>query len=673
MHKGAGLIFLLGVSVAAVASGRIGLPAPHAALHRAGAALLPAALQVSAATPASAPAPVPVPAIAAAVARWKSLRQTDNLPFSAYASFLLSYRGWPGEAAMRRTAEQRLSAGGSSAGDVLAYFRTFPPLTPTGRAQYGFALLASGQADEARAQARAAWTSGVLAESDEQRLLAMFAAALGPNEHDARMDVLLGGGDMRSALRTLGLSSAARRPLYEARLALQARASDAAARVAALGPETTGDPGLLLDRVRWLDRGGDPLGARQLAAMPRRLARAPANPERFLETMVALARAASADSQWTLAWQIASQLDDIYPAGTDVSRQSYGERDEYTNLAWIAGTTAMLRLGRPADAAGMFERYARGAQSPQTRSKGYYWAARAASRTGQAEQSNAWLEQAAANPDQFYGQLALERLGRTPMAPPVPPPVQIAERTAFAARPLAEAVRYLGLFGSRSDQTLFIRAIAGQLEDDHERAVASEFGRMIGRLDMGVWAAREARSNGESFYTRPAFPEVSIPSAYVRNWSLAHGIIRQESSFERTAMSPVGARGLMQLMPPTANQTARRVGVPYSLGRLIDDPSYNILLGSHYLSEVLDEWGGNAVLAAAAYNAGGGRVRQWINRNGDPRSPGTDVLRWIEEIPISETRNYVQRVIENAIVYDTINPAGARSRGQISYYLGQRV
>ena len=391
-----------------------------------------------------------------------------------------------------------------------------------------------------------------------------------------------------------------------------------------------------------------------------------------METMVALARAAAADSQWTTVWGIASQLDDIFPAGTDVSRQSYGERDEYTNLSWLAGTTAMSRLGRPADAARMFELYARGAQSPQTRSKGYYWAARAGSRAGQTEQSNAWLEQAAANPDQFYGQLALERLGRTPSPPPPGPPVEAAERAAFAARPLAEATRYLGMIGSRGDQTLFIRALAGQLENDHERAIASEFGRMIGRVDMGVWAAREARSNGQSFYTRSAFPEVAIPDAYTRNWALAHGVIRQESSFERTAVSPVGARGMMQLMPPTANQTARRVGIPYDRGRLLDDPSYNILLGSHYLSEVLDEWGGNAVLAAAAYNAGGGRVRQWINRNGDPRLPGADMLRWIEEIPISETRNYVQRVIENAMVYDSMNPAQSRSRGRISYYLGQR-
>ncbi len=164
-----------------------------------------------------------------------------------------------------------------------------------------------------------------------------------------------------------------------------------------------------------------------------------------------------------------------------------------------------------------------------------------------------------------------------------------------------------------------------------------------------------------------------MPPAYSRHWSLAHGIMRQESSFERTAISPVGARGMMQLMPGTARQAAGRVGVPYDLGRLTLDPAYNILLGNHHLGELMDEWGGNALLVAAAYNAGSGNVRRWVRENGDPRLPGADVLRWIEDIPYSETRNYVQRVLENAVVYDLLDPhrRGGPQRNRLSSYLGQ--
>ena len=662
----AALLLSFGVSVAAVAGGTMG-PVPVKAPVPAVKPALPAApVAVRTALQSS-----PInSAIGSDVARWNSLRQSDNLPFSSYASFLLSHRGWPGETAMRRSAERR---GDASPAEAIRFFSVYPALTPAGHARHAFALQASGRNGEARTAARAAWTGGVLPIEDEQRLLGAFGGTLTPQDHDARMDALLANGDTQSAQRSLAWASPARRPLYEARLALQTRAPDAASRLAALGSGFAGDSGLLVDRAAWLRNNNDPLGARQLLAAPRRLTAPPANPEKFMETMVTMARGAVNDRQWTLAYQIASPVDDVFPAGTDVSRRSYGERDEYTNLTWIAGTSAM-RINRTADAARMFEKYGRAAQSQQTRAKGFFWAARALAQSGQAAQANALLEQAAAGPDQFYGQLALERLGRTPPAPTVDAPVTPAERAAFAARPLAQALRYLGMTGQRSDQTLFVRALAEQLATDRDRVIAADYGRIIGRLDMGVWAAREARAKGSTFYSRAAFPSVQIPPAYSRHWSLAHGIMRQESSFERSAVSSAGARGLMQLMPATAAQEARRLGVEFTSSRLTEDPSYNVLLGSHHLSRLMDTWGGNAVLVAAAYNAGSGNVSRWVRENGDPRSPGTDVLTWIESIPFSETRNYVQRVVENAVVYDLVNPtqpAGA-SRNRISYYLGRR-
>ncbi|HEV2866611.1 MAG TPA: lytic transglycosylase domain-containing protein, partial [Allosphingosinicella sp.] len=555
-------------------------------------------------------------AIASSVARWNSLRQSDNLPFSAYASFLIGHPGWPGEAGLKRAAERQ--AGSGSPADVIRYFSAFPPTTAAGHAGHAFALQASGRVQEAQAAARTAWTTGVLALPDEQRLIATFGNILTPQDHDRRMDALLANGDTQSAQRAIMWASPARRPLYQARLALQTRMPDARSRVDALGPAFNADPGLLIDKALWLRNNGDPLGARQLLARPRQLTSQPANPEKFMEAMVALARGAANDRQWTMAYEIASQVDDLFPAGTDVSRRSYGERDEYTNLTWLAGTAAM-RTNRLADAARMFEKYGRAAQSPQTRAKGFYWASRAAGAGGQTQQANAWLELAAGSPDQFYGQLALERLGRAMPAPPPAPTADAATRAAFQRRPLVEAIRYLGITGDRSNQTLFVRALAAQLQTDAERALASELGRSIGRLDMGVWAAREARTNGASFYSRAAFPEVQIPPAYTRHWALAHGIIRQESSFERTAVSSAGARGLMQLMPGTAQQAASRLGVSYALGRLTEDPSYNVLLGNYHLSQLMDEWGGNAVLVAAAYNAGSGNVRRWVRENGDPR------------------------------------------------------
>ncbi len=614
--------------------------------------------------------------ISQALIQWNSLRQTDSLPFSSYAAFLTRFRGWPGEMGLRRTAERAIDPSSTSPREVIDYFRIFPPVTATGHARHAFALQAAGQAEAARSAAREAWIKGALLKADEDRLIAQYAATLRPEDHDRRIEKLLAYGERSAALRMLGLASPGRRALFEARLALQTSASDAAARLAAVGPVADGDPGLLADRARWLRDGAQNMAARALLAGRQPLATRPIDPEKWYEALLDFARGAAADRQWTTAYQIASRLDDAYAPGTDISIQPVGERDDYTSLAWLAGTAALHHLNRPADAAAMFVRYAKGGRSAQVTSKGYYWAGRAALAAGQAAQASSYFEQAAAFPELFYGQLSLERLGR-----PVPPPPSVAslvpptveERTAFQRKDLVEATRLLGQMGRWEDQSLFVRTLAESAETPAERILAADLSRQIGRPDLAVWLARNARNAGSPFYVRTAYPEVAIPPAYDRFWSLAHGIIRQESSFDRAAISHAGARGMMQLMLPTARQTAGKIGASYDGSRLTRDASYNVLLGSAYFAELMDYWGNNVPLAVASYNAGIGNVRKWVSANGDPRLPGADIVRWIEDIPFSETRGYVQRVLENSVVYDTMVPARARSREplRLSYYLGK--
>jgi soluble lytic murein transglycosylase len=203
-----------------------------------------------------------------------------------------------------------------------------------------------------------------------------------------------------------------------------------------------------------------------------------------------------------------------------------------------------------------------------------------------------------------------------------------------------------------------------------DRGLAVEFGQQIGRQDIPVWVARSARIKGSMFYVRQAFP--SLPGSVSSNlWSLAHGITRQESSFDPYIVSHAGARGLMQLMTGTAREQADKLGVGYDGSRLTSDPNYNVMIGSAYFQRLLNNWGGNVPLAVAAYNAGSGNVRKWVDRNGDPRSQ-VDVLKWIEAIPFVETKAYVQRVIENSVVYDSMRPAGQQQTAfHVSRYLGK--
>lgn len=673
MHKKAVTFAFLALSVAAVATT---LPAPEI---RRPAPVTKAAVGTAvqapvASAPVTAPPPVQNAAIGSAIERWRALR-SPGLPFSSYASFLTSYRGWPAESTMRRYAERAINDSAPPS-QVIAYFRAMPPLTASGQARYAIALQAAGRGGEAVEAGRLAWRMGVLPQADEDRLLSLFGASIGQADHEARLDALLDAGDVATARRIIGFTAGARRPVHEARIALQSRAADASDRVNALGAGAGSDAGLLMDRVNWLRNTGQSQAARQLAAQPRTLVQRPADVAKFLETMLGLARGAANDGQWTVAYQLASQLTDVYPAGTDVGAKDYDERDHYTSLAWLAGTTALHQIGRPADAARMFELYAMAARSPQTNAKGFYWAGRAATVAQQPGAAAAYFGKAAVHPDQFYGQLSAERTGRAINAPSATPPVQpsAAGRAAFQRRDLVQAVRYLGQTGRREDQSLFVRALADQIDRSEDRALAGELAREIQRPDLGVWVARQARNDGVTYYARSSFPEVQVPDAYARQWTLNHAIMRQESSFDRAAVSSASARGMMQLMPATARETAGKVGVGYDLNRLTSDPQYNILLGSRYFSDLMNSFGNYPPLAVAAYNAGPGNVRKWIRQNGDPRLPGVDVVRWIEEIPFFETKNYVQRVLENAVVYDTMNSRTpyAPPTNRLSTFLGKQ-
>jgi soluble lytic murein transglycosylase len=648
--------------------------------------LAPIAMQSASQVPAPRPAPVyqaPRPAaypaiaphISQAVAQWNSLRQSDSLSFSSYSWFLTHYRGWPGETAMRKTAERAIDPVSTPPSQVVAYFRLQPALTATGDARHAFALQAMGQAAAAREAARKAWHGGVLQRADEDRLLATFGSTLTPYDHDQRMETLLANGDVQSAQRTLPYVSAHRRAAYDARLAMQTEAPDAAARLAALGSAAGSDAGVLMDQANWLRATHRSAEARRLLAAPRRLAIRPKDAEKWYETLLTMARGAENDRNWLIAYQIASQVDDAYPAGVRVIDQSVGERDDYTSLTWLAGTIALDRLNRPSDAATMFAKYARGGKSSQVLSKGLYWAGRAAQRAGQNSVANVYFTEAAAYPELFYGQLALERLGQPVPVPAVAigtPPTP-AERAAFNRRELVQATRLLGQMGAWNDQSLFIRTLSERVETEKDRMLATELARQISRPDLGVWVARNARNDGRPFYVRDGYPMVGIPPAQSHYWSLAHGIIRQESSFDRGAVSHAGALGMMQLMRPTAQEQAGKMGIGYDGSRLTRDPNYNIMLGSAYFARLMDQWGGYAPLAIASYNAGAGNVRRWVNENGDPRTPGVDIVTWIERIPYSETRGYVQRVLENAVVYDALNPSRTRApaRTRLSYYLGK--
>lgn len=612
--------------------------------------------------------------IAATVAQWRALQQTDALPFDSYAGFVMAHPGWPNEAANRRAAERQSVAGTGSAGNIVAFFRRYPPQSAGGNLAYARALQATGSRDLAAAAVRAAWRSGGLSAMDEVAVTTGFPGVLTVDDQDARMDALLWSGQTSAAQRQLALVSAARRPVFEARLAFRTNAPNASDISASTQELYRGDAGYVADRATWLRNSGASPSARAWLARPRTLTTRPGNAGEWYEVLVTAARGAANDGQWQVAYDIARQIDDAYPAGADIAAKSYAERDEYTNLAWIGGQAAMKQLGRPADAMVLFDRYARGSNSPVVRSRGYYWAGRAAEAAGRKPDADAYYGQAAGYRDQFYGQLATERLGRALTPPPPMASIAIAPavRSAFDARETVRAVKFLGQIADWQDQTAFVRQIAADATTDTDHLLAAELSKTINRPDLGVMVGRSALANGLSDYSAAGYPTVAVPAGYEGNWTIIHAISRQESQFDRAAVSHAGARGLMQLMPATAREQSGKIGLGYNQASLTTDPNLSIMLGSSYFQRIYDNYG-SYPLAIAAYNAGGGNVNKWLRANGDPRTGAIDMVDWIEAIPFQETRNYVQRVIENAVVYDLMNPARAKSQvaARTSWYLGK--
>jgi len=636
-------------------------------------AFLAATTAASAQYPVSSyPVASPGYSVSAAIGDWRRLRQSNGYTFADYARFLTYNPGWPEESKLRLWAEKAMRPGENPA-TVLAFFATKPPTTGNGFARLAEAYASNGRNGEALAAARSAWSEADLGSDSEQAIWARFGSSFTADDHDRRVDALLFAKNPDDAARYYSLTTPTRRAAFAARIAMQRQSSDADSLYQPVIGQVATDAGLMMDRARYLLARNYPQAARDLVARQHDFTYQPADPERFYDMLLTLANDAAQDRQWNTAFNITRHLSDALPAGTDISQQSIGIRDNYTSLVWLGGNVALDRMNQPGSAVAMFYNYARGGKSLQVQTKGNYWAGRAALAAGHVQEANSYFERAAAYPELFYGQLALERLGRSVTPPQQSVAASIAtpaQRSAFASNRIVQAVRMLQQAGSVAERTQFTRALAESLDNDTDRALAVELGQQLGRQDLPVWVARMARVKGSMFYVRQAYPTLgSTVSPGI--WSLAHGISRQESSFDPYVVSHAGARGLMQLMTGTAAEQAGKMGVSYDGYRLISDPNYNVMIGSAYFQRMLNNWNGSVPLAVAAYNAGSGNVNKWINRYGDPRSQ-VDMLKWIEAIPYVETKAYVQRVIENTVVYDSMRGTSQQQTAlHVSRYLGK--
>jgi len=573
------------------------------------------------------------------------MRQDAGADFASIAGLLARHPDWPRSARIARKAEDALVPG-LPHDQVIAFFSRFPPQSGTAALAYIDALSARGDRAGAEAAARAAWREASLEEADETTLLHRFRPALTPEDHRARLAYLI-DEEKADAVQQGALAGPGYAQLAEARLALKARRNNADALVRRVPAALRSDPNLLIDLVGYYHnnrRYGD-VDALLIQLGP--------------------ANAGLPEEIWRLRFSAAHRnlrggnAGQAYRIARDHGLASGGG---FAELEWLAGYIALERLRDPATAYRHFARYYEGShESPISLGKAAYWAARALEAQGRSREAQSWLSASAAEQTSFYGQLAAARLGIEPGSGLPRQPILVpASYSGFRQTDRAQAMAALARAGERWRTNVFYSSLRDDAVSQQDYLALARLAREVGRTDLQVKTAKAARRDGylhiDDLFPRPGYVQAGTPEQ-----ALALAVSRQESEFNEQAVSHADAHGVMQLLPGTARGVAKRLGLPYSAGRLTSDPAYNVTLGRAYLQEMIDRYGGTYLLALTSYNAGPHRTDRWLDENGDPRSPSTDFVLWVESIPFAETRNYAMRVLEGLVVYRQLlgqtNPA----------------
>jgi soluble lytic murein transglycosylase len=553
--------------------------------------------------------------------------------FPEIADFIEKNPDWPGQKALRKHAEEALA--GESDTVAAEWLKRFPPISAAGRVREAEILLNSGDLSGGTEVLRATWIGADFGPLDEKNFIARYSASIRPEDSTKRVDRLLWDGQTEAAHRILPLVPSDYRVLAEARLALATQSSKADALVARLSAQLRSDPGLIFEQLRSRRKKDLTDAAVQiLLAQPGDLVR----PTAWWAERQTIARRVLASGNAELAYRIVEQHGLI-------------EGNAFSEAQFLLGYIALRYMKQPTLAFDHFSRILTRVVTPYAKARAGYWGGRAAEAQAKAELAAKWYAAGADHMATFYGQLAAHELGRDAPPRPIPEPVpDAAELTRFNGGEVVRAARIFFELGDRDHGKAFLLHMADNAKTPTIFAMLAALAEASGRIDLAIAVAKRAIEAGTPLMIH-GYPVTEIPSGGTAEHSLLFAITRQESAFERDAVSRAGARGLMQLMPATASFIANKMQLPFSADRLTADGIYNVLLGRAYLETLIEDFGGSYPLAIAAYNAGPRRVRQWLRDYGDPRGGNIDMVDWIEMIPINETRNYVQRVLENLQIY----------------------
>jgi soluble lytic murein transglycosylase len=559
----------------------------------------------------------------------------QSVSWRRIAKFIAAHPDWPTRDQLKKSAENALLAGAPTPAEVAAYFEKDPPISAPGKLALARAAEARGDTATAQKLVRELWRGDVLSGWLETQIQQKFAQYLRPEDSKARAERLFYKEQVASGLRAATLAGKDAQALAAIRVAaINETGSEKI--FAGAPPALASEPSFIFSKIQYLRRSGKLSEAVALMnAAPRSLDKIVDGDEWWTERRV-LARKLLAAGDAANAYKV-------------VAGHAAQSNDLQVEAEFHCGWIALRFLNDAPTAIRHFDTAIAIARTPISRARANYWRGRAAEAAGESAASQ-FYARAAEESATFYGQVARLRLGRADIALRRP-------RVAAEGAERAEAIRVIEALYAAGAKNLAaplaiaaakslnapeqMAALAKVVVQDRDAKVA---------LNVGKLAAQRGFAMDDLAFPTYGVPQFA-PFANSAPIEVVYAIARQESAFDPKAVSHAGAMGLMQMIASTARRTAERVGVPFEAGRMTADPIFNAQLGAAHLGDLLVEQRNSLILTFAAYNAGGKRVREWIAANGDPRNANVDPIDWIEMIPIAETRNYVQRVMENLGVY----------------------
>ncbi len=571
--------------------------------------------------------------------RFSTLGETAS--FEEIAVFVDQNPSWPELESLRENAEGKLD-GTIPPSRIIDWLARHPPVSPIGATWLAMSYQSMGETALARRTVRHAWINMNFAARNERRFYTRFRRMLTAQDHVDRLDRLLWDGRSWEARRMLRRVKDKDRIVAVARMRLRRNRGGVDWAIRRMPAERLQDPGFVYERLRWRRRKGrDQEAIALLANLPKTLPRLAL----WWKERGTLARRALRRGDISLAYRLAHS-----------HRQTKGAG--FADAEWLAGWIALRYLRDPKTAAGHFARMWSKVTYPVSRARAAYWAGRAAESQNNIALARDWYVKAGRYFTVFYGQLALGRLGTKGGKPlPAGPHPDSQTAAAYHARDVVRAAKLIAGSRDRNHLKAFIRHLTRTSKTPAEAAMAARIAQSAARPAVALRSAKRALRK-HTVLIHAGWPQEPLPDDLrgVED-ALLLALMRQESAFDHEALSWAGARGLMQVMPATARLMAKRLKMPFSRKRL-NDPEYNLTIGTAYLAHVLEEFDGSYVLALAAYNAGPSRARSWLRKHGDFRTGQIDPVDWIEMIPFDETRNYVQRVMENLQMYRAIRGKG---------------